>query len=166
MRAIYIAGIIALGYGIFHCAVFPDGEFVRFFGDKSLTMMIILIVHWVIWMGVCILVSNEISRRKIAKEEAKAAFDNAIKIKETVKVFSKTFETSEVSENSYIGENTYATNTYHINAHYIAFEFPDKNRKAFRVGGAEYCVIAENDVGILTYKEYSGALYFLDFQII
>jgi len=144
---IYIAGLVAMGLGIVHSLVFGNGE-----NNAELReAMILLVLAWFLLMGGITLAVCSFSRRKIAQETTQSAFDNAPENKENVKVISKSYE---------IGGIAGATGTFY----YIAFEFSDKTRKTFEVDVTEYALVAENERGILTYKEYGDVLVFIDFQ--
>jgi len=77
-------------------------------------------------------------------------------IKTSAEVVSKTSEISETFSMYRIG----IINT----RYYVSFQFPDSSRKNFNVDLNTYSTIAENDVGMLTYKQNGDTVYFVSFQ--
>ena len=81
----------------------------------------------------------------------KIAFDSAYEKEVFVSVIAKTTKTA----GSQYGVRT---------IYYISFSFPDGARKNFVVDVDTFNTLQENDIGMLTYKEYGKHLFFLDFE--
>ena len=76
-------------------------------------------------------------------------------------MFSKTTETSG-GDSIPNGEGYYTVPV--TTSHFVSFEFPDGFRKNFSVDVNQYNSVAENEAGILTYKEHKSNLMFIDFR--
>jgi len=50
------------------------------------------------------------------------------------------------------------------NEYFVTFEFPDGNRKKITVDTTQYALIAEEDLGVLEYKNLNQRLIFVSFQ--
>jgi len=50
------------------------------------------------------------------------------------------------------------------NSYFVVFEFSDGNRKKLSVNMSQYALLAENDTGVLEYKDISSNLKFINFK--
>jgi len=77
-------------------------------------------------------------------------------------VFAKTLKTSD-GDPSYIGNGLFTTDEVSTK-HFISFEF-DNRRESVEVPVSLYNTLAENDVGLLEYKDLPGSGFeFISFQ--
>jgi len=50
------------------------------------------------------------------------------------------------------------------NSYFVVFEFSDGNRKKLSVNMSQYALLAENDSGVLEYKDINSNLEFINFK--
>ena len=137
-KVIYILGLLGFGAGIF----FLDGV--------GWNLSVGFGIFWFISGLFLMSVFSD------ARKEEKAP-----KLVVHAKVFGKTVDTSG-GGTSYVGNNLYASDKV-ITKHFVSFEF-NGHRKNFEVDVNQFNTIAENDSGMLTYKDFDNKLIFISFQ--
>jgi len=131
---------------IFYATVFADATLADFFGGDLTNLTIVL----VLFSAVGLMLSALLFPR--AREEVLAAttLKYAPELKEMVKAITKTTQALDSLTS--------------IATFVIAFEFPNNVRKIVEVDTNQYSIIAEGDVGILTYKQNKDNLFFVSFE--
>ena len=142
--SLFGAVLLAIVYGIFHSVAFPDGRFVGSFSRGASGAVAFLIPLGVIVLGL-FCGGYYFVRRTVNILE----LENTATHQEIVRVVAKTSQL----------DGSFFTTTY-----IVAFELPNKVRKAFDIDKTHYSTIVEGETGLLTYKQNSEQLHFVHFQ--
>jgi Protein of unknown function (DUF2500). len=122
--------------------------------NPELLVAILFPSIFVLIIGILLLgcfVPGKIRRRK-RKREFEAASEHTTK----VKVISKT---SRISRTGPTGGLRYYFDTYY----YVSFQFENGRRENFKLSLKRYNLIAENETGLLTYRENEKHVFFVNF---
>lgn len=152
---VYLLGIFLFGWTMYQCIMNDSFPVLVFFNYDLEGAIIVLSIFGIVYLIIGGIVAKSLYESSSLKNNFKACPE----LKAYVKVVSK------VTGVQYMRRARTGVKVAVADVLYLICEFPDGSRKNLQVKDLNvYNTILENDVGILTYKEYDQYILFIDFR--